>query len=442
MSMTLPNVLFYDEPIFSLPDATKKTNIVLNPSNSQGSYTAGNMIIFDFPQAGYLDPQSLHIRYKMTINSTCNANGSAYHLCGTPVYTPFLREEIIINSNVVENINNYNQVHNMMTNLKYSVAQKYGVAPSFGYSIGETVGVAPSLEALDGRYQIGTVSTAITDNFYMSAPLPCLFSYSKKMIPLQFMGSVRIQLILDSISNMFSSASDLQQTPASIPLPSSYSISNIELVYDMLEFNTDVDQIVRKNEKIYIKSQSFSNTQQTLSATQGNISMVFNTRLASIKSAFLNLSSTDSAKCTNKLYDSVDISKNNGDFTLNIGGNNYPQRALSTLNNKGGIFQALRDAIDPIFDNHNSLSISRNEWNFTDSQTTTILVPGKFYVGFNLEKLHSNSLLTGISSTQTAINVLLNLGTVMTAAANINLILNYDVLLEIDLVNRQCAIKQ
>jgi hypothetical protein len=154
------------------------------------------------------------------------------------------------------------------------------------------------------------------------------------------------------------------------------------------------------------------------------------------------LSSSDVTKSTNKLFESVDITKNNGDYQLSIGGVSYPQRGLSTLNNKGGIFQALRDAVGTIFDNSNSLSISRNEWNFTDNQTTTYVVPGKFYVGFNIEKMHSNSLLTGISSLQTAINVIINLGTAMSASANINLILNYDVLLEIDLVNRQCAIKQ
>ena len=441
--MTLPNVLNYNEAMPTLPPDSKKTQIVINPSNTQASYTAGNMLLFDFPQQGYLDPSSLIIRYKMTITSTCNTNGTAYFLCGTPCYTAFQREEIIINSNVVESINGYNQVHNMMTNLKYNVAQKYGMAPSWGYSVAEAVGLSPAFESLDGRMGTGTASGANTDNFYMSAPLPCLLSYSKKLIPLAYMGGTRLQLTLDSISNMFSVGADLTSaSPVACPLPSSYTISNVEIVYDMLEFNSDVNEIVRKNEKIYIKSQSFSNTQQTLTSTSGNITMVFNTRLASIKSAFLNMSSTDTAKCVNKLFDSVDITKNNGDFTLNIGGINYPQRALSTLNNKGGVFQALRDACAPIFDNNNSLSISRNEWNFIDSGTTTVIVCGKFYVGFNLEKLHSNNLLTGISSTQTAINLIMNIGTAMSSNANINLILNYDALLEIDLVNRQCAIKQ
>ena len=441
MSMTLPNVLNYNESLPTLPDGTKKVQIVVNPSNTQSSYAPSNLILFDLPQQGYLVPDSLQIRYKMTVNSTCNANGVAYFLTGTPCYSVFQREEIIINSNVVESINNYNQVHNMMTNLKMNVAQKFGVAPSFGYSMGENLGVSPFLESLDGRLGVGTASTANVDNFYMSAPLPCLLSYSKKLIPLSFMGGVRLQLSLDSTNNIFSTASDLYNTPLACPAPSSYSISNIELVYDMLEFGSDVNDIVRKNEKIYIKSQSFSNTQQTLTQSSGNVTMVFNTRLASIKSAFLNMSSTDAAKCTNKLFDSVDISKG-GDYQLNIGGTNYPQRALSSLQNKGGIFQSLRDALNPVFDTNNSLSISRNEWSMTQDSTTLTTVPGKFYVGFNLEKIHSSNLLTGLSSNQSAINLIMNIGSLMTSNANINMILNYDALLEIDLVNRQCSIKQ
>ena len=96
MSMTLPNVLNYNEALPTLPDGTKKTQIVLNPSNSSTSYSPSNMIIFDFPQQGYLVPDSLMIRYKMSVTGgTANANGYTYALCGTPVYSAILREEII-----------------------------------------------------------------------------------------------------------------------------------------------------------------------------------------------------------------------------------------------------------------------------------------------------------------------------------------------------------
>lgn len=443
--MILPSVLNYSESLPSLPVDSKKTQVVINPSNQQSSYGPSNMIMFDLLQQGYLVPDSLQIRYKMSVSTTTNANGSGYFLCGTPVYSPFQREEIIVNSQVIESINGYNQVHNIMTNLKYSVAQKYGVAPSYGFSQSESIGKSPELENIDGRFFSGAASTALVDTFSMAAPLPCLLSYShnNKLIPLAYMGGTRIQLTLDSISNIFSVGSDLVSTSAAaVPLPSGFSITNIELVYDMLEFNADVNEVVRKNEKIFLKSQSFSNTQQTLSPCSGSVTMTFNTRLSSIKSAFLNMSSTSASKSVNRLFDSVDITKGNGDFQLSVGGLNYPQRALSTLTSKGSIFQSLRDAVGTIHDSQNSLSISRNEWNMTDDSTSLIYVPGKFIVGFNLEKLHSSSLLTGISSTQTAVNLIMNLGTAMTTAANVNLVLNFDALIEIDLVNRQCTIKQ
>ena len=392
MSMVLPNVLNYNESMPTLPDSTKKVSIVITPSNSQASFTQGQLIQFDLPQQGFLVPDSLSIRYKMSVTSTPNTNGVGYFLCGTPVYAPFQREEIIINSNVCETINNYNQVHNMMNNLTKSVSDKFGLAPSYGYSNGESNGVAPTMEQLDGRISYGTAGQASSEYFFMSAPFPCLLSYSKKLIPLHFMGSTRIQLTLDSISNIFSVGSDTLTNPAAIPLPTAYSISNIELCYDQMEFSNDVNEIVRKNERIYLKSQSFSNVQQTLTPSSGNLNLIFNTRLASIKSAFLNMSSTDAAKCVNKLFDSVDISKGNGTYQISVGGYNHPQRSLSTSDNKAGIFTALRDALDPIFEKSNSLAISRTEWNFTDSSTTSIITPGKFYVGFNLEKMHSNNL--------------------------------------------------
>lgn len=438
MSLVLPNVLNYNESLPTLPDSTRKVQVVVSPSNSQASYFQSQIIQFDLPQQAFMVPDSLQIRYRMTINGgTANTNGFTYALIGTPVYMPFLREEIIINSNVVESINGYNQIHNLMTNLKMSVAQKYGVSPSYGYSNSEAFGSSPSMEYIDGR--LGSVAV---DTFTMAAPLPCLLSYSAKLIPLGSMGSVRVQLTLDSLANIFSSGKDGYTTSTAIPLPSAYSISNIELVYDMLEFNSSVIDTVMKNERIFLKSQSFSNSQQTFVKSSGTNTMTFNTRLSSIKSCFINMSSTDTSLCVNKLFDSVDISKSNGEFSLSISGTSYPMRPYSTLINKNSIFQGLRDAIAPIFDNQNSLSISRNEWNVIDSDTTLPMVPGKFILGFNLEKIHNNSLLTGISSTQTAINFIMNLNSVPSNNVNINMILNYDVLLEIDLINRQCSIKQ
>ena len=61
--------------------------------------------------------------------------------------------------------------------------------------------------------------------------------------------------------------------------------------------------------------------------------------------------------------------------------------------------------------------------------------PGKFIVGIDTTKLGCGStknLLNGVSSQSSPISVLLNIATATGAARNLNLILNYDALIEID----------
>ena len=61
--------------------------------------------------------------------------------------------------------------------------------------------------------------------------------------------------------------------------------------------------------------------------------------------------------------------------------------------------------------------------------------PGKFIVGIDTTKLGCGSLknlLNGVSSQNSPISVLLNIITATGAQRNLNLILNYDALIEID----------
>ena len=61
--------------------------------------------------------------------------------------------------------------------------------------------------------------------------------------------------------------------------------------------------------------------------------------------------------------------------------------------------------------------------------------PGKFIIGIDTTKLgcaSSKKLLNGVSSQNSPISVLLNIITATGAQRNLNLILNYDALIEID----------
>ncbi|MEI6423993.1 MAG: hypothetical protein WCP55_17385, partial [Lentisphaerota bacterium] len=71
----------------------------------------------------------------------------------------------------------------------------------------------------------------------------------------------------------------------------------------------------------------------------------------------------------------------------------------------------------------------------------TLSIPGKFYVGFSLQKLHSNAILTGISSNNSNITVNVDSTVATSAARQCCLILAYDALIEVDLINKQASVK-
>jgi hypothetical protein len=177
------------------------------------------------------------------------------------------------------------------------------------------------------------------------------------------------------------------------------------------------------------------------SGTSGTQSISFNVNYASIKSLFTNFSGT-SANSLNKWGDSYDITQSNGDMVYNIGGINYPQRPISTLLNKASFLQELRKAVGSIYSSTNTLSINSVEFNIQGDTLTTTPEPAKFWFGVSTEKLHSHALLTGISSNGSAILLTVNLNTATPASYNINLIVNYDALIEIDTQNFQVSVKK
>jgi hypothetical protein len=228
----------------------------------------------------------------------------------------------------------------------------------------------------------------------------------------------------------------------------SFSITNVELSMDIIEFPNFVDQaiIARSNGMITLKSQSYLSSGTTLTGgSSGSLEFVYQQRLASIKSVFLLCAGTDATKL-NLFFDSVDATSNAGDYQFFIASNPYPSRPLSTVINKAGIFWELSSAWGP---SHDLLStqfaINPTEFNYLNGGTTTINQMGKFYVATNVERLStSDALLTGVSSQGSPISVRLNIstGSPATNAQVLQLICLYDVLLQIDMSARTLTVMQ
>jgi hypothetical protein len=439
MSVILPKELMYSDSLPVLPSGVQTLEQTLSPVNgsSFSCATAGSIIQVDLPaRAGYLVPDSVYIKYKYTITSTGECK-----IRGTPVYTPFQKLEVLFGSQTIENIPNYNVVCNMLTNLTHNVAQKYGMQNSHGYRVDGDV--VPNMESFDGRHceqnEIGC----------FSAPLSCILSNAEKLVPLGMMPSVRLQLTLDSVANIFAPAVALVaadatagiQASAAVVVPTDFVLSDFLLCYTVVDFGGDVDRMVMSmGEKILIKSQSFTNSSSTLaSGTVGAVELVYSQRLASIKSLFLLNSSTS----TNAIYDAYEITTN-GDYQFNIAGKYFPPRPISaSVGNKTASLMELKKATGSLADKHNNFSINSVEYGRVLGTASSVVAPAKFIVGVNTEILPSNGvLLSGTSTQNSPITVRMNITTATAGIVSCSLIACYDAIIEVEPENKNAIVRQ
>jgi hypothetical protein len=432
----LPNQVNFSEPLLMLPENTSNFLVAAQPTNGS-TFGPGSIAQVDLTtNRGFLDPASLSIRYKIT---TTSASGTATKIVGTPAYTFINKYVCYANSQTIETISNYNTVANMLVNLQMSVADKLGQQYSLGYL--DTTTSPVTNEALDGRLCSSTGET-----FSLSAPLYSLLGNSEKLIPLFLLQNMRLEFTFESLANV---SSNLYGDSGSIM--TGYSISNFEVVYNVIDFGQEIQrQIISENPKIRIKSSSYNTSIAPIaSGVSGNINLIYNLRYASIKSAFLNIGGTIAGTATatdpnsaNKNMDSIDLTVNNGDYSLQIAGISYPQKPLSTLNNKAGIMNELRRAMGSIFGSNVAMAINAHEFGRVGTSVTTYDKPGKFYVGINLQKLTipSKAFFTGVSTQNSPISAIINTNTATNQLYNVMLIAVYDAIIDIDTQTKQVVI--
>ena len=426
----LPNQVNFSEPLLMLPENTTNFLVAALPTNGS-SFGPGSIAQVDLTtNRGFLDPASLSIRYKVTTTS------ASTKIVGTPLYTFINKFVCYANSQTIETISNYNTVSNMLVNLQMSVADKLGQQYNLGYLNTSTTPVTN--EATDGH-----LCVAGGESIYLSGALPCLLSNSEKLIPLFLLQNMRLEFTFESLANVSSNLT--ADTVTTVSTMTGYSITNFEVVYNVVDFGQEVQrQIINdSNGKIRIKSKSYNTSiAPVASGTTGNVNLIYNLRYASIKSAFLNIGGTSATYCACKNMDSIDLTSANGDFVLNIAGINYPQKPLSTLSNKAGIMNELRRAMGSIFGNNVAMSINSVEFNAIDQFSTTYDKPGKFIVGINLEKLTipSKAFFTGISTQNAPITAIINIGTATQQLFNVMLIATYDAIIDIDTQTKQVVI--
>ncbi len=426
--MSLPKEINYSKTS-SLPKGTSTLSCVVSPANG-ASFGESQQIQFNLPSRSYLVPESIYLRYKITFaGQTADADVKG----AFPAFTPFQRLETLVGSSVVESISNWHQLANMLMTSKVNYGQKAGLSYQMG--VGLTAGTtAFTFDNMNGHDLIVT-----SDTYYCAIPVNCLFANADRLIPLKYMAASTIQLTTDTIANMCYAATTL---------PTSVALTNLELCFDLIDFNNEVDDAVASmaddRGKLMIKSQSYLSSGQTTAAvSSGSLEYIYSMRLASIKSLYLIMSGTH-ANSINKIFDSLDITTGNGSYQFFIASNPYPSRAISTILNKAGIMAELSNAFGPAHDlSTTNFSITPAEFLKTNNSTTTIVQPAKFFVGTNTERLSTNSvLLSGVSSQNSPISVRVDINTATTNAQVLNLVALFDAIIEVDVMTKQVQILQ
>lgn len=419
---TLPNQLNYGGQQ-TVPRDTTSQQIVVRPSNGS-VFNAGGQIQLDLPMMNFLVGSTMAIRYQLNVTGTATNVGC---ILGCPVYSPFSRIQTLFNGQTKEDINDYNQLMHYLINSQYDSAMKAGL-PSYGYDA--VTGSETSIT--DGKpFTIPTGGVFTTS---LSSPLPCCLSQIEgdKFLPLDSFSSLRINLNLDSVDNIFLETAGLYNKPTT------YSISNFELVFNVCTFNQDIKDMILNSGPLIVKTQSFNSISQVLSAqVSGSNDLMFSHHFDSIKSLHALFVKNNNTINPMKKFDSRDPNLNNIQFT--VGGISYPQLGLDIQNNKSYVLIENKKTWNALGTSEFNPSITNAEFYIKDSDTSSITVPGKFYVSTPTERVLSNGyLLSGINSKQSQVGLRLNIGTVTTSASyNITTIAIYDMLLRIDPQTKQ-----
>ena len=124
----LPKEMQY-ETMNILPSGITNSQVNLLPINGSTFECNGqNIIQWQIPSVGFMQPDSLFLKYNYAV--TCTGESTVRSV---PVFAPIQRSQVFCGSQSIENITNYNVVMHMMSNLNLSIAQKYGLATMYGY---------------------------------------------------------------------------------------------------------------------------------------------------------------------------------------------------------------------------------------------------------------------------------------------------------------------
>ena len=437
---------FPQEMNYALPSslpAGKNYEVRVQPLNAQ-SFVASNVLQLDIPcgrRGSYLDPSTTYIRFKATYTGTGTVSTQSSFLIGSG-YSLFSRQEIYSNNSVtLESINELGVLANTLLQTQLNGADKFGLNSCMGFN---TKGAWSIL----GHEINQTASAPGAFVFEYALPLiGILGSGSDKMIPVGNLLGLRLELTMDSYSNFTVSKSGGAITGC--------TISEFEFVGNYIELDNGPQSIIEAQnpQKIYIRSQSYRTSTNTLAGgTSGLNDVLIGTRVSSLKSFFMTCSPSNALE---KKFASVNPNLTQG-TCLVAGGLQIPQRTLNPSYHPADCFVELQKALGALAVVNYNGAVSRDEY-YTSSTATGLMkaynttlanienegVSPQFVLGLSAETVaHRGGLLSGININNSPSFLRCQIDSALSAYTHtLYMFCYHDVILEFDVLAKTCVAK-
>lgn len=321
MEVALPASVDFARRQPELPDSTTSTLMSISPNNGL-SFTSGQQITFDLPsrQGLFIDGKSVYLRFRLNV---VGVTGTSYirRKFQDILYFPVLTSMLV--GSIVNTISQYNQVSNMLIDINYSASDVLGQTFSWGISAG-----AGGIIDANGLFDLDSAEIAIGQNdIYIAVPLVGSFLQGMdKLFPTGLAPPVRIQLLCETIANIFSVAANI----------TSYTIISPELCFSAIDMGSQVDQMIAANSpQLFIKTRAYANGTQGMPAGSGSsMSLIYNHRYSSVENFYFLSTTSDVTKGVNLWGDSFlpfGTNTTAGSIQLTIGQTQIPQLPLQNL---------------------------------------------------------------------------------------------------------------
>ena len=412
---------------------TERKSVTFHPQGSNIYSTSGTKLIkLLLTGDQWLDPSTFRIMFDLVNMDTSNSNNKLLRVLGGP-HSFFRRMRTLANGAVIEDIDNYNRVHEMFKILKAEDTNKNNEAEAFGQQYDKyTTLDTTTVSGIKGG-QSQTV---------LFKPCSGLFN-QPKMLPIRYMPiTIDLEIVHDNTEPVLSvTTTGTDSFDTSTNTSTSWQIQNVQVKVDTVTLDNQLDNSYAEHllsgKALPINYQTYvSQMQSILSGSYGQQKVRLNvTRaLSRLKNVFITLDKSYPTnnivyKPWNSFYSPMesftgadlniyDADGEIADFQIQVGSKLFPEYPIRS---HAEAYYQLRKTLGK-HDQHNSFDITQHEYRCR-----------KFVLGIDMEKV----LEAGYTGLNTRAGDLMNIrfdhisSSNTTWATSMHIVLTSDQILEV-----------